>query len=263
MKKLFISAIISLSALSVFAQKPDEKKPVETPKPTTTVTAKESLGIVEVKADAAAIEMAKNAVKAHGGDKFKGMLTLVVKGTADFSIEGQAVTIPSTFYTAFAGDKYRIDLNNPFSPFNQSFDGEQTFSSGGRGITLPPLNRLGFSLLQSIGKPGFMINEITDEKKKKKAGFRMTSPDGFYTDFFVDEKTGQVKSFESTYVINEVKSSTSVEVDKYREVEGVLIPEKYSQRFEFGAGFVVYSAFKAKDIFVNTKLDDDVFAAPK
>jgi hypothetical protein len=263
MKKLFISAIVSLSALSVFAQKPEDKKPVETTKPTATVTAKDSLGTVEVKADTVAIELAKSAVKAHGGDKFKGMLTLAVKGTADFSVEGQSFTLASSFYTAYAGDKYRIELNNPFQPFKQTFDGEQTVSSGGRGMSLPPINRLGFPLLQNIDKPGFVVSPLPEEKKKKKTGFRMTSPDGFFTDFFVDEKTGQVKAYESTYVINEVKSSTSVEVDKYRDVEGILIPEKYSQRFEFGAGFVVYTAFKAKDIFVNTKLEDDVFAAPK
>jgi hypothetical protein len=263
MKKLFISAIISLSALSVFAQKPDEKKPIETPKPTTTVTAKESLGIVEVKADATAIEMAKAAVKAHGGDKFKEMLTLAVKGTADFSIEGQSFTLASTFYTAYAGEKYRIELNNPVQPFKQTFDGEQTSSSGGRGINLPPLNRIGFPLLQRMDQKGFVISPIADDKKKKKAGFRITSPEGFYTDFFVDEKSGFVNSYESSYVIDEAKSSTSVEIDKFREVDGVFVPEKYSQRFEFGGGLVVYSAFKAKDIFVNTKLDDSIFAAPK
>ncbi len=263
MKKLLIFAILTTSVISISAQKVEEKKPDDKGKPTTTIAVKESLGVVEVKADASALELAKNAVKAHGGDKFKGMLTLSVKGTADFSIEGQSFSIVSTFYTAYSGEKYRIELNNPIQPFKQTYDGEQTSSSGGRGINLPPLNRIGLPLLQKIDEKGFIVTAFNDEKKKKKPGFRITSPDGFFTDFFIDEKTGQIKRYEATFVVNESSSTTSVEIDKLREVEGVLIPEKYSQRFEFGGGLIVYSAFKAKEIFVNTKLDDDVFAMPK
>jgi hypothetical protein len=263
MKTLFIISIISLSSITVVAQKVEEKKPAEKAKSEVTVTAKESLGTVVVNADAIALDLAKGAVKAHGGDKFKGMLTLAVKGSADFSIEGQSFSFVSTFYTAYSGEKYRIELNNPVQPFKQTYDGEQTSSSGGRGINLPPLNRIGFPLLQKIDQKGYTVTAFADEKKKKKQGFRIASPDGFFTDFFVDEKTGQIKGYEATFVINDVSSSTSVEIDKLREVEGVLIPEKYSQRFEFGGGFIVYSAFKAKDIFVNTKLDDDIFAMPK
>ena len=54
--------------------------------------------------------------------------------------------------------------------------------------------------------------------------------------------------------------TTSVTVDKYRIVDGVVIPERYSQRFDLGQ-FIVYADFKSKDILVNTELANDVFTS--
>jgi len=56
--------------------------------------------------------------------------------------------------------------------------------------------------------------------------------------------------------------STSVDISKYREVEGVSVPEKYSQRFDLGQ-LVVYGDFKTKDILLNTELSPDVFTSVK
>lgn len=268
MKKIITFAIISLFTIGVEAQtetkpKVEEKPAVTTAtKPAATVDAKESLGKVEVKADVSAVELVKNSIKAHGGDAFKNMKTLFVSGSADFSVEGQSFQLTSTFITAYSGEKYRIELNNPVQPFKQTFDGEQTYSAGGRGLNLPPLNRIGMPLLQRYDEKGFSISGLSDDKKKKK-GFRITSPEGYFTDFFVDEKTGQIKGYEASYEINGNQATTSVEIDKLREVDGVLVPEKYSQRLQFGTSFTVYAAFKAKEVLVNTKLIDDMFAAPK
>jgi hypothetical protein len=266
MKKIITFAIIGLFAIGINAQtetKPKvEEKPVAETKPTTTVDAKQTLGNVEVKADASSVELVKSAVKAHGGDAFKNMKTLFVSGSADFSVEGQSFQLSSSFVTAYAGEKYRIELNNPVQPFKQTFDGEQTYSVGGQGLTLPPLNRIGLPLLQKYDEKGFSISNLPEDKKKKK-GFRITSPEGFFTDFFVDDKTGQIKGYEASYEINGRQATTSVEIDKLREIEGVQVPEKYSQRLQFGANLTIYAAFKAKEILVNTKLIDELFAAPK
>ena len=267
MKKFITFAIIGLFAIGINAQtdiKPKVVVPTPTPetKPTTTVDAKQTLGNVEVKADASSVELVKSAVKAHGGDAFKNMKTLFVSGSADFSVEGQSFQLASSFVTAYAGEKYRIELNNPIQPFKQTYDGEQTYSVGGQGLTLPPLNRIGLPLLQKYDEKGFSISNLPEDKKKKK-GFRITSPEGFFTDFFVDDKTGQIKGYEASYEINGRQATTSVEIDKIREVEGVQVPEKYSQRLQFGANLTIYAAFKAKEILVNTKLIDELFAAPK
>ena len=209
--------------------------------------------------DSALLVLAKLTVKAHGGDKFTNMKTLVVRGTADVSATPSQV-IPASFAFVYSGEKYRIDINNPFQPLKQVFDGEQTTSSI-NGFSLPPLNRLGMPLLQKLESTGFVLSALPENLKKKK-GFRITSPEGYFTDFIIDEKTGQVKSYEASYDLNGRTISTSVEIDKMRDVDGVILPEKYSQRFNLGS-VTIYSSFKAKDILVNSDVSDDVFSMSK
>jgi hypothetical protein len=90
----------------------------------------------------------------------------------------------------------------------------------------------------------------------------MTAPDGFYTDFYVDEKTKLVKGYESLYEFGGRSATTSVEIDKYRTVEGVIVPERYAQRFDLGQ-LTIYGDFKSKDILVNSVVADDVFTLGK
>ena len=100
------------------------------------------------------------------------------------------------------------------------------------------------------------VSALPDKSKKK--GFRITSPEGYYTDFFIDEKTNHIKSYEASYDYNGRKITTSVEIDKMREVSGVFVPERYAQRFDTGQ-FTIYANFKAKEILVDTEVADDVF----
>ncbi len=248
MKNHFILLLIVGFALSTFAQTQEKAKKNEKGKNVNTVLKNLS-----------PLELAKDTIKVYGGDKFKNMKTLVVRGTADVS-GSPTITFPATFATIYAGEKYRLEVSNPFQPFKQVFDGQQT-SSSVNNFSLPPLNRLGFPLLAKIDEKNFVVSALP-ESVKKKSGFRITAPEGFYTDFFVDEKTGLVKSYESSYEINGRSVTTSVEIDKLREVEGVKIPERYAQRFEMGQ-FTVYADFKAKEILVNSKVADDVFLLSK
>ena len=87
----------------------------------------------------------------------------------------------------------------------------------------------------------------------------MTSPEAYFTDFYIDIKTNLVSGYEATYLIDGRTVTTSVEIDKTKTVDGVIVPEKYVQRFDLSQ-FTVYASFKAKEITVNTKVDDDVFA---
>ncbi|MEP6703768.1 MAG: hypothetical protein ABJB34_03085, partial [Acidobacteriota bacterium] len=63
----------------------------------------------------------------------------------------------------------------------------------------------------------------------------------------------------SRYDINGRIVTTSVEVDTLRVVDGITVPEKYSQRFDTEQ-ITIYAAFKSKEILVNTPVDDDVFS---
>ena len=242
MQKLISVGILFASSLIVAAQGP---KPAvgKTASP-----APESFAVEKALAD--------QVLTAHGGPKLKAMKSFMIRGTVDIATSAITQTIPATFITVFAGDRYRIELNNPFQPFKQVYDGVNTTSSIRGGLTLPPINRLGFPLLPRIGDAGFFITSLPEKKKNK--GFRMTSPEGYFTDFYVDEKTGQVKGYDSTYTINGRTVTTSVEIDKYQLVDGILIPEKYVQRFDTEQ-MTIYATFKAKEILVNTPVADDVF----
>ncbi|MDQ3089305.1 MAG: hypothetical protein M3Q78_12035 [Acidobacteriota bacterium] len=242
MKKYSILLLIVVFAVNTLAQA-DQKT-------------KDKTTVMVTKTDTTPLELAKATLAAHGGDKFKNMKTLDVRGSVDVTTTQFPQTIPATFLTIFSGDKYRLEIQNPFQPLKQVYDGQQT-SSSINGFTFPPINRLGLPLLQKLGEKDFTVSALS-EKLKKKKGFRITSPEGFYTDFFVDDKTGQIKGYESSYDINGREVTTSVEIDKFRTVEGVVIPERYSQRFDLGQ-ITAYADFKAKEILVNSVIKDEIF----
>ena len=208
-----------------------------------------------VSADADAMTLANKAVEAHGGAKIKELKTLTVIGSADITASAFNQSIPASFVTIFAGDKYRLEINNPFQPFKQVSDGVNTQSTVQNGFQLPPLNRTGFILLTRVGQKGYVVTPLAD---KKKTGFRMTTPDGLITDFFLDAKTFQVKGFDSKFAMNGQTYTTSAEIDKMIVVDGVTLPEKYSQRFDLPQ-MTIYSSFKAKDVKVNNAIADDIF----
>ena len=215
------------------------------------------LGVrAQTSGDAALQELAKNTLKAHGGEKLSAVKNMVLRGSAEFSVSGAPQAMPASFALVIAGDKYRFDIQGFGFNFQQISDGINT-SSSMPGITLPPMNLVGLSMLPKIETQGFTVSALP-EKLKKKKGFRITSPEGYYSDFIVDEKTFQVKEYESSYEYNGSKVETSVAINKYKDFNGVLINEKYSQRLDLGS-ITAYANFNAKDILINSEVTDDVF----
>lgn len=204
------------------------------------------------------IALAKLAVEAHGGEKLRAMKSLIMRGSVDVTTSAFNQKIPATFVVIFAKEKYRFEINNPFQPIKQVFDGESTSTTIRGGMTLPPITRLGFPVLSMVGEPGFVITPLPEAKKKKR-GFRITSPEGYATDFYMDEKTNQIKGYDSTYEISGRQVTTSVVIDKIRVIDGISVPEAYAQRFDTEQ-ITIYADFKTKDILVNTQVADDVFS---
>lgn len=200
------------------------------------------------------LDIAKASLAAHGGDKLKKLQSFLVKGAVDVSFQGQS--LPGAFSTAFSGEKYYFELVTPVQQLKQVFDGRQT-SNSIQGFSLPPVTSLGFPLMTKIGDAGFVIAALPDTAKKRK-GFRMTTPEGFYTDFYVDEKTSQIKGYEAKWMNGQQTITTSVEIDEFMTVEGIAVPKKYSQRFDLGP-LTAYANFKAKDVKINTAIDDSAF----
>ena len=199
--------------------------------------------------------LAKKTLKAHGGKYYKEMKSLAVRGNVDITVSSFNQAFPATFATIISGEKYMLEIDNPFQPFKQVFDGETTSSSIDRGFTLPPITSIGMPLLQKIGDKGYEISALVDKKKR---GFRITTPDGYYTDFFTLKKTNLVKAYEASYTINGTEALTTVEIDKFVEKAKVIVPQKFAQRFDIGQ-MTVYAEFKAKEVLVNTDIDDEVF----
>jgi hypothetical protein len=243
MKTYYLVSLLLIFTVAALAQ--DKTAPASGPSAPTVKTASPA-------------DLAQAALAAHGGSKLKQMRSLVTRGSVDVNVSGQMT--PATFSTVISGDKYMLEINNPFTPLKQVYDGKQTFSTL-RSFSLPPITSLGFPLMSRIGDAGYVISDIGDLKKKRK-GFRVTTPDGFYTDFIVDEKTGQIKGYESSYEVNGRDVTTSVEIDEFQTVDGIIMPKKYSQRIEMGQ-LTAYASFKIKEALVNTPIADDVFTLPK
>ena len=204
--------------------------------------------------------LARLALEAHGGEKLRGMQSLVVRGSVDVTTSAYNQAIPATFVVVLAKEKYRFEIMNPFQPVKQVFDGVDTSTTIRGGMTLPPITRLGFPLLPMVGQPGFIITPLPEGKKKK--GFRMTSPDGYFTDFYLDGKTNQIKGYDSSYDIRGRIVTTSVEIDTLRVVDGIAVPEKYAQRIDTEQ-VTLYAVFKTKEILVNPPIEDGVFSIAK
>ncbi|MFN6963083.1 MAG: hypothetical protein ACK4S4_04880 [Pyrinomonadaceae bacterium] len=200
-----------------------------------------------------AVDLARAVFSAHGGEKLQKMKSLIVRGSVDLSAFGQA--FPGSFSLVIAQERYRIEVNS-IQSFKQAFDGENTVTSVQAGFMLPPMNRLGIPLLARFGETGYVVSELPSGKKR--SGFRITSPEGWYTDFYIDEKTKLVKSYDSAFEFRGQKVSTSVDIGKNATVDGVVVPDKFAQRFDMGQ-ITAYVDFKAKEILVNAPVADEVF----
>ncbi|MEP6923516.1 MAG: hypothetical protein ABI954_03545 [Pyrinomonadaceae bacterium] len=256
---LFCFTLLGVS--SAFAQTADskDKKSNQPQKVAAQTTIAKT---VLIKPDSTPLELVKAALQAHGGDKFKTMKSLTEIGSADVSAPGSTQSLSVGFKLITAGEKFRFEINAPFGNLQQVYDGQNlsSTSSFGNAADIPPLSKLGINLLNKAEEKGYTVSALPDKKKRR--GFRIATPDGYATDFYLDATTGLVMSYEAKFTVRDREVSTAVEHDKFREVEGVLIPEKFSQRFDIGSN-TFYASFKAKEILVNTIIADDVFLAPQ
>jgi hypothetical protein len=204
-----------------------------------------------------ASSLAKSVFEAHGGKILKELTSLLVTGSVDVTASAFQQAIPATFSTAFQGEKYLLEVNSSFAGFRQSFDGTNTYTAPDRGFSLPPINRIGIELLKRLGDDGYIVSNAAE-----KNGFRITSPEGYFTDFYPDKKTSLIKSYEAAYVVGGRNVTTLVEIKKYEVKDGVSIPSKYDQRFEV-AGMTVYASFKAKEITLNSEIPAETFGNSK
>ena len=203
----------------------------------------------------APLDLARAALAAHGGDKFKTVKSMILRGSVDLYPPNSTQARPGGFIIVTAGDKARVEVDaSPIIAFKQIDDGERTYSSL-PNVQLPPLSKFGMNVLGKIDQAGFTVSAIPDKKKQR--GFRIADADGYATDFYIDPTNGRVMSF----LINYNGYVFGSEHKKFKDVEGILIPSNFSQRLEMTQG-AFFADYNVKDIKLNNPLGDDVFAMP-
>ena len=251
MKKLLILPTILISAsISIYAQN-SEPKNGTAPAPTTAAPA------VVITPTSTPTDLAKAALQAQGGDKFRNLQNMTVRGSCQLYAPNSIQSIPGSFAITTSGDKFRMDIDaRPAFVFKQIFDGQNSFSSM-PNVEVPPLSKFGLGALVRFDQPGYKVTALADNKKKQR-GFRIEDPEGYTTDFYIDPTNGRIMSFLMYYRNYTFGTDNS----KFKEIEGVLVPTSFSQRFEMPQG-AFFAEFSVKDTKFNQTLGDDAFTIPR
>lgn len=230
-----------------------QTQPTKTAGSTTSETA--AATPVTITAESTPMDLARAAFMAQGGEKFRSVQNMVLRGSVNLYQPNSIQSIPGGFSIVTAGDKVRMEIDaRPIVVFKQIYDGQQSYSSL-PNVQVPPLTKFGLGALSRFDQPGYKITAIADKKKQK--GFRIEDPEGYTTDFYIDSTSGRVMSFLMYYG----GYTFGTENKKFKEIDGVLVPTSFSQRFEMpmGAFFAEYNVKEAK---INQTLADDAFAIP-
>ncbi len=248
MKRYAPTLVLLLISSAVMAQGPDAAKSNGAGAAvTSTIPAPPA-----ITANTTPLELARAALAAQGGDKFKNLKSMMLIGTADLYAPNSTQSIPGKFAIVTAGDKVRIEIDaRPLFNFKQIYDGQQSYSSM-PGVQMPPASKFGLPVLAKFDQPGYTVSALPDKKKLR--GFRIVDSEGNTTDFFVDPATARVMQYLTPY--NGYTFGT--ENSKFKEVDGVLIPVSFSQRLEMQQG-AFFAEYKVKDVKLNQPIGDDVF----
>jgi hypothetical protein len=201
------------------------------------------------------VDLARAALAAQGGEKYKSLKSMVLRGSVNLYAPNSTQSIPGGFVWVVAGDKVRLEIDaRPAVSFKQIYDGQRSYSSL-PGVDLPPASKFGLPLLAKFDQPGYTVSALPDKKKQR--AFRISDADGNVTDFYIDTATGRVMTFLIPY--NGYTFGT--ENKKFKEIDGVLVPFSFTQRLEMPQG-AFFAEYSVKDAKLNQALGDDVFAMP-
>ena len=244
--------LASLTMMVVFGATTLAQEPTKT----APVVAATPVAAIAITAESAPLDLARAAFMARGGEKFRSVQNMMLRGSVQLYPPNSVQSIPGAFSLVTAGDKLRMEIDaRPAIVFKQIYNGEQSYSSM-PNVAVPPLTKFGLGALARFDQSGYQVSAIPDKKKQR--GFRIVDPEGYTTDYYLDTKTGRVMSFLIYY--NGVTLGT--ENSKFKEVEGVLVPFSFSQKFEMPMG-AFFAEFSVKEVKLNQQLADDAFAIPR
>lgn len=243
-------ALCLIAGAAVVSYAQDSKgAPPDNGKPAATIAA---ITTTAITATSPPLDLARAALAAQGGDKFKNLKSMVLIGSVDLYPPNSAQSIPGKFAIVVAGERVRVDVSAPPAiSFKQIFDGQQSYSSI-PGVEMPPASKFGLAVLTKFDQPGYKVTALPDKKKQR--GFRIVDAEGNTTDFYIDAVSGRVMTYLSPY-----KGFTfGVENKTMKEVEGVLIAYSFTQRLEMQQG-AFFAEYKVKEVRLNQPIGDDVF----
>ena len=252
-------AVVSLGMLVLVAPvRAQEQKPAAAEsKPAANGAATSSTpAAVVITPESKPVDLARAAFLAHGGEKFRALQNVVMRGSAQLYPPNSVQSIPASFSLVTAGPKLSMEIDaRPVFVVKQIYDGQNSYSSM-PNVEMPPLSKFGLGALARYDQPGYQITALPNKKKQR--AFRIVDPEGYTTDFFIDPTNGRIMSFLLYYG----GFTLGTEHSKFKEIDGVLVPTSFSQKFEMPMG-AFFAEFNAKDVKINQTLGDDAFAIPR
>src|SRR5215217_3607177 len=252
---LFLKSIVMSVCLTGFgaAISAQDHAPAKTAPPAATTAAPPAVVITP---ESTPLELAKAAFTAQGGEKFRNVQNMMLRGSVSLYPPNSPQSIPGSFSIVTANDKLRMEIDaRPIIVFKQIYDGQQSYSSM-PGVEVPPLSKFGLSVLSKFDQPGYKVSAIANKKKLR--GFRIADPEGYTTDFYIDPVNGRVMEFFLTYGGMTFGTANN----KFKDVDGVLIPFSFSQRFEMPQG-PFFAEYSVKEVKLNQTLGEDAFTIPR
>src|SRR5215207_6104573 len=122
------------------------------------------------------LDLARTAFAAQGGEKFRAVQNMILRGSVQLYPPNSVQSIPGSFSLVTAGAKLRMEIDaRPAIVFKQIYDGQTTYSSM-PNVEVPPLTKFGFGALARFDQAGYQVSAIADKKKQR--GFRIVDPEG-------------------------------------------------------------------------------------
>jgi predicted Zn-dependent peptidase len=204
-------------------------------------------------------------IKAHGGDAFLNVKSIVLKGKGELSDPtGQfpgVLPIETLTITLVSPDKVRADLESGFPILLGSEGGE-----GGEWMILagtPKEAPAGVSsalnpvkLLRDAYTKNYPVSALpNDAASPNESGYAVTNPEGRLIRVYVDPTTNLAVRM----VLPAKTGDVTVLLGKYKDTQGVQLPGT----LKVIQGNVTYLNLTFSDMTVNTPVDATIFARPK
>lgn len=207
-------------------------------------------------AGSAALDLARAAVAAQGGDRFRNRQSIVLRGLVDFYVPNAMTAVSGQFIIATQGNRLYRELRVPNFTIRQIYDGQRGYVSM-RGIHFPPPDKFGMDVLARFDQPGYTVTTLPD--KKKMQAFRISDAEGHATDFYIDSETGRILRYEFKY--EGLTTGMEFERKSLKEVDGVLVSYSFSERLDTEQG-TFFLNYKVKEVMINQPINEGSFAIP-